>query len=611
MEKEQEDLCQKGLSEEEGENPLCTRLMELWSQGKLSATQAAEISHLSLLSGCQHPEILAIAKCGDYGQNKSSSHRDLVKLCCKKMHLPEPHMVKVPMKDPKTQREGNEEVALLLPHVLLGSLNENYPDVFEDIFALKGCLPFWKGVERSKDPRLVSPIALTKGKVDSPSVTIPIFIHGDGCEFQTRDSLMTWSWGSLLSQNPSLSSHLLLCSVPKSCSLPKTWEPLNAWICWSFAALAKGMHPEVDPWGKPLTKGLLAELAGLPLTKGQHRAVIWAIQGDAEFFANILHLPHWNTQFPCHECDCQKPVYRKVPCPEGKSVKLLKEEEQDFKYVSPQEAFENKRSTHDLFQIPGVSTALVRGDSLHILYSRGVASHLAGSLIHYIVFFDYPRRQKVPPTQRLQCLFARIKELYSEMQVAERLTNLRLSMVCDPTKPHKSFPCLEAKAAETKHLLPCLEVLLREVLDEENEIHGTMLQCIHALNQLIAVFDSAGVFPKEAEYKLSQNFAKRFCDSYQDLHNWFKDLDRKLFNITHKFHSAIHLFKNAKFLNFRTHHNFKSEHFVGQISVLGHSCSFGVKGTKLATKIMEKYRICLHLQLTRPGFGFVLENTDL
>ena len=104
------------------------------------------------------------------------------------------------------------------------------------------------------------------------------------------------------------------------------------------------------------------------------------------FFANILHLPHWNTQFPCHECDCQKPVYKKVPCPEEKSVKLLKEEEQDFKYVSPQEAFENKRSTHDLFQIPGVSTALVRGDSLHILYSRGVASHLAGSLLHYIIF---------------------------------------------------------------------------------------------------------------------------------------------------------------------------------------------------------------------------------
>ena len=197
------------------------------------------------------------------------------------------------------------------------------------------------------------------------------------------------------------------------------------------------------------------------------------------------------------------------------------------------------------------------------------------------------------------------------MEVAERLTNLRLGMVCDPTKPHKSFPCLEAKAAETKHLLLCLEVLLREVLDEDTEINGTMLECIHALNQLIAVFDSAGVFPKEAEYKLSQNFAKRFCDAYQDLHNWFQDLDRKLFNITHKFHSAIHLFKNAKFLNFRTHHNSKSEHFVGQISVLGHSCSFGVKAPKLATKIMEKYRICLHLQLTRPGFGSVLEQADL
>ena len=36
-------------------------------------------------------------------------------------------------------------------------------------------------------------------------------------------------------------------------------------------------------------------------------------------------------------------------------------------------------------------------------------SSTPGSLLHYIIFFNYPSRQKVPPTQRLQCLFARIQ----------------------------------------------------------------------------------------------------------------------------------------------------------------------------------------------------------
>ena len=210
------------------------------------------------------------------------------------------------------------------------------------------------------------------------------------------------------------------------------------------------MHPKKDPWGKPLTKGLLAELAGQPLTKGHH------IQGDAEFYANVLKPPHWQNQYPCHECDAQRPVYKKVPCPEGKSVKLLRAEDQAYVDVTPEMAGLAKRSSHPLFNIPRVTTAMVRGDSLHILYSRGVASHLAGSLLHYMCFYDYPKRQSVPASQRLEKIFTKIKDLYSANKVAARLTNLRLSMLCDTQKPHKNFACLEAKAAETKHFFTLL-----------------------------------------------------------------------------------------------------------------------------------------------------------
>lgn len=593
-------------SQEEIDNPLCTRLIELWSQGHLSASQVAEICHLSMLSGCEHPQIVAGAKCGNFGQNRPSTHRDMVAAWCKKIHIAEPHMVKVPVKDPKTQREGTEEVALMLPHLVFSNLSHEYPDNFEAMFAITDCKNFWGGMEKCKDPRLVSPITLTKGKVDKPEKTVPLFVHGDGCEFQTRDSLMTWSFGSLLSKNTSLSPHILLTAVPKSCTLKETWKPLDKWISWSFAALTKGMHPDLDPWGKPLTKGLLAELAGQPLTKGHHRGVLWSIQGDQEFYSNVLQMGHWNSQYPCHECDAQKPVYKKTPCPAGKSVKLLKEDERDWKRVSPAQAAPDKRSSHPLFSIPGVSTALVRGDALHILYSRGIASHLAGSLLAYVCYFDWPHRQQVPPNTRLQALFSRIKELYPVG--VTKMTNLRLCMVVDTQRPHKSYPCLESKASECKRLLPCLEIVMKEVLDEEeNPIHSTMLGCLSCLNSLIQHFDSVDLFLSRAEYAKGQDLAKRFYSLYSDLHDWAEDVGRKMLNITHKFHTSIHLFENTKYMNFRIHHNFRSEHFVGQISQLGHSCSFGVKSTRLSVKLMDKYRILLHLQLTRPGFACVLE----
>ncbi len=238
------------------------------------------------------------------------------------MTLPQPHPDKVQVKDPKTQGPVQEDIPLMLPHVLFANLSHEYPEAFEAMFATSECHSFWKGVERTKDPRLMKPIA-SNGKVQGPATLVPLFIHGDGCEFQTRDSLMTWSWGSLLSQNPSLSAHLLLAAVPKSCSLPETWGPLDAWIAWSFTALTKGFHPRLDPWGNPLPKGVMTQLARQHLTKGKFKACIWAIQGDAEFCANVLKLPHWSKRYPCHECDGRRPVWRKAVFPEGKSIKIL------------------------------------------------------------------------------------------------------------------------------------------------------------------------------------------------------------------------------------------------------------------------------------------------
>ena len=223
-----------------------------------------------------------------------------------------------------------------------------------------------------------------------------------------------------------------------------------------------------------MTKGVMAELAGKPLAKGHHRAIIWAIQGDQEFLSNVLKLPHWQNKYPCHDCDAQKPMFKKKACPEGKSVKILKEENQQYEYVSPQQAVLAKRSSHQLFSFPSVSTAMVRGDSLHILYSRGVGSHLAGSILHYMCFYDWPQRQRVSPFTKLQKIFARVKELYSKRKTTARLTNLRLSMITNTQKPHKAYPCLEAKAAETKHFLPCLEEVVKESLPEDNPIHHTM-----------------------------------------------------------------------------------------------------------------------------------------
>ena len=160
---------------------------------------------------------------------------------------------------------------------------------FHEIFPLDKVQKFWNDVEASKDERLQHhPMKTQNWK----NMCIPLWVHGDGVEYARRDSLMCWSWGPLMTNFSEVEAKFLLTSFPKSCTSPETWNDLMKEICWSFNSLVKGVHPTHDSNGKPLKKGSpFYEMKGQPLATG-YKAVIWSVQGDAEFFSNHLLLPH-------------------------------------------------------------------------------------------------------------------------------------------------------------------------------------------------------------------------------------------------------------------------------------------------------------------------------
>ena len=110
-------------------------------------------------------------------------------------------------------------------------------------------------------------------------------------------------------------------------------------------------------------------------------------------------------------------------------------------------------------------------------------------------------------------------------------------------------------------------------------------------------------FLTEGEFLMSMSLATTFLQEYTWLNNWAQAEDRKLYHKVMKFHQFIHLVKNSRFINPRYHWCFKSEDFVGHCARLGHSVSMGVAATKLSTKVMPKYRILLHLLLSREGMA--------
>ena len=133
---------------------------------------------------------------------------------------------------------------------------------------------------------------------------------------------------------------------------------------------------------------------------------------DLEFGRNVLRLPHWQNKWPCHECDAQKPI-------------------------------------------------LLLWDSLHILYSRGGCQPLGGIFASLPGFLWWDKRTTGQPKPNDQHHSA------VSSSFIKREMWLQEWAICDSAwsqilPNHKNFACSEAKAAETKHILPCLLQFIQE-----------------------------------------------------------------------------------------------------------------------------------------------------
>ena len=562
-----------------------------------------ELAHLAVLDGASHDELAALAKAGQFGEHDGNVHRQLVQTFCKNVPIDSVDIA-VPCIDPKTSLEEETTASMFLPHMLFANLAKGYADKFSALFSTECLEQFWKGAEQTGDDRLRGhPITLKK---DWRKTAIPIFLHGDGVEFQERDSLMAWSWGSLLSLFNSLDNHFLIAVFPKSCTSDNTWKPLMSWLVWSLKALQKGIHPSLDHDGKPFDEdSIFFPLKGQPLTPYGLRCTVWSIQGDHEFFSNVLNLPHWNNMNPCWECDCVKD--ETIP---EKHFRTIRPSLQNFVLVDTRTALANPASSHPVFTIPGVSQKMVRGDGLHILFTKGMYAHLLGSVLHYLCWKEGRGVQRVQPCKRLAIIFDHIQIFYRANGTATRLTNLKLSMFTKETKPHKNWAFLGTKGAECKHLAPALLSFCKKALDVANNVDQHIIASLDAMCSLVDVIDGASMFLSPVEYGLALEKAELFLDNYDWLNLWAKGQDRRLFHIVIKFHMFWHLIQNSQFLNPRFVWCFKSEDFVGKVSRLTHSVSMAVRSTRLSLKVTPKYRLLLHLRLTREGFNLSLDELE-
>ena len=228
---------------------LYTALLSLWAHGKLSGITCRWLAEQAVLDGLLHDELAALAKCGHHGEYPGNIHRDMLAHFVKDCVVPPPMELVITAVHPKTLKKEDETCAVFLPHELFAELAK--VDKFRELFPVENLETFWSRAEETGDERLVShPMKGAQWK----KYTIPLFIHGDGVQYASTNSLMVYSWGGLLTCFQSLQSKFLLACYPKNCTAEETWPRIMQEVCWSFAALLKGTWPTHNSSNKPLKK---------------------------------------------------------------------------------------------------------------------------------------------------------------------------------------------------------------------------------------------------------------------------------------------------------------------------------------------------------------------
>ena len=229
-------------------------------------------------------------------------------------------------------------------------------------------------------------------------------------------------------------------------------------------------------------------------------------------------------------------------------------------------------------------------DVLHVL-DQGLILHVLGSVLHTWAYDD-----TLPAATALSNVWEKIRDAYKELKCEHRLTNLTLSMICDPARPHSQLAKLRCKAAEARHLLPALAIVARGRTREDQEMSIHISSTLESFSNFYLCLAHEGFVLSPAAAARASCSMDRALLHYVWLRSHFTGTYR--FRIIPKTHFAKHLARSAKWLNPRFTWTYKSEDYVGQMAEIALSCSHGTAAHRVNLSLTQKYRIMCHLRLT-------------
>ena len=380
-----------------------------------------------------------------------------------------------------------------------------------------------------------------------------------------------------------------------------TRDAFNRVMVWSLMAMFEGEHPSYCPNGhfydRDTPEGRLAREPLCGRGSEQFRAVLFANCGDLEHHWQGFGLenPGATAAGPCMFCKCMSSTRRYFDYTDTAA------------WIPTIYTKESWRTHHPnpsrLYLLPFLSIMNQVPDWMHMQH-LGNYQRIFGSVLHVLVYQVLLGN----PTDNLAQVVSELKAFW-RISKEKSISDIRLAMFCDPSKPQDAYPYLKGEAAEVKHILGGLHEVWKnhsaaavERMEAGNPripVYGQIRLLLQFLHNMESVLDAHNpvMFPKLPdaairEFQMNGNNAHTLITSIA--HHYREVESLMLFNTTIKTHYLKHIILRAAYQNPRMGMCYMFEDYMQHMKRMIARCCKVAGPRRLSQRIALRQRLVMH-----------------
>ena len=383
---------------------------------------------------------------------------------------------------------------------------------------------------------------------------IPVCLHGDEAEYLDDQELYILSWSGALTHGHSPRTRFPVCTLPSrrlfvENAVQISLQVILRFIVWSFNIMLAGLWPAAGPDGTSEVERVAYRTRNVgKRLAGRYRAAYFGVRGDLKW---DQHAHNWHRSYLhkaiCRECRAEDDGRTNFAADGWMST-----------VVQWSDCITEQTS------VRGLHPYMAWWDLLHVLFVKGVACDLVGSVL--LLMAGGPAATKPHLSNELAAAYHKFRQWVRDHKLQTTHDGFTLNSL--HLVDGLWFPFLGGKAADVRLVLQWLACSVDPPLPEEPTL------AVRSLARFVYTLRRAGILLSKEAQEAAYSSGWLFIQEYHRIAAAAQQRGEGLYEIRHKTHYFVHIVQRLGScpINPQISSCWSDEDFMGRIGAIASMC---------------------------------------